>query len=197
VKHPRFAHAEAEYARLKAAHESGALPHAEAEARMATLVIEHEGRHWCIGASSGQWYVWSGTEWTRAATPLASSGNARRGWIFGCFAGCLAPLLFVGGLALLAQSLLARTGRPDDLALTILLTGVVLFFLAVSVLMPRWGVIVLLVAAVLWAIAGFLTMHFELARGSGYVYWPDHVFAAGIAAIVGTILGALGRKIVR
>ena len=70
-----FAGVEAEYRRLKAQVERGALTEAEFRAQLEELMIEDEqGRWWIVGYETGQWYVHDGEKWVQQEPPRAAPG---------------------------------------------------------------------------------------------------------------------------
>jgi hypothetical protein len=70
-----FARVEAEFGRLKAQFESGALTEEEFKAQLEELMIEDEqGRWWIIGYETGQWYVHDGEKWVQQEPPRAAPG---------------------------------------------------------------------------------------------------------------------------
>ena len=72
-----FARVEAEYRRLKAQVERGALTEAEFRAQLEELMIEDEqGRWWIVGYETGQWYVHDGEKWVQQEPPRAAPGPA-------------------------------------------------------------------------------------------------------------------------
>ncbi len=65
-----FAETEAEYRRLKAQFDAGALSEADFKARLRDLMIEDDqGRWWIIGHETGQWYVSDGEQWVPGEPP--------------------------------------------------------------------------------------------------------------------------------
>jgi hypothetical protein len=74
-----FAGVEAEFRRLKAQFESGALTEAEFKAQLEELMIEDEqGRWWILGYETGQWYVHDGEKWVQQDPPRATPGPSAR-----------------------------------------------------------------------------------------------------------------------
>jgi hypothetical protein len=72
-----FARVEAEYRRLKAQFERGALTEAALKAQLEELMIEDEqGRWWIVGYETGQWYVHDGEKWVQQEPPRAAPGPA-------------------------------------------------------------------------------------------------------------------------
>jgi hypothetical protein len=72
-----FARVEAEFKRLKAQFERGALTEAEFKAQLEELMIEDEqGRWWILGYETGQWYVHDGEQWVQQEPPRAAPGPA-------------------------------------------------------------------------------------------------------------------------
>ena len=68
-----FARVEAEFGRLKAQFEAGALTEAEFKAQLEELMIEDErGRWWILGYETGQWYVHDGERWVPQEPPKAA-----------------------------------------------------------------------------------------------------------------------------
>ena len=68
-----FARLEAEYGRLKAQFERGALTEADFKAQLEELMIEDEqGRWWILGYETGQWYVHDGEQWVQQEPPRAT-----------------------------------------------------------------------------------------------------------------------------
>jgi serine/threonine-protein kinase len=69
-----FSQVAAEFQRLKAQFEAGALAEAEFKARLEELMLQDEqGRWWMIGYETGQWYVHDGERWVKAQPPAAAS----------------------------------------------------------------------------------------------------------------------------
>jgi hypothetical protein len=65
-----YAGVEAEFDRLKARFESGALSEADFKVRLEELMVEDEqGRWWMIGYETGRWYVHDGEEWVPQEPP--------------------------------------------------------------------------------------------------------------------------------
>jgi hypothetical protein len=74
-----FAGVEAEFGRLKAQFERGALNEAEFKAKLEELMIEDEqGRWWILGYETGQWYVHDGEKWVQQDPPRATPGPSAR-----------------------------------------------------------------------------------------------------------------------
>jgi hypothetical protein len=70
-----FAGVEAEFGRLKAQFERGALNEADFKAKLEELMIEDEqGRWWILGYETGQWYVHDGEKWVQQEPPRAAPG---------------------------------------------------------------------------------------------------------------------------
>ena len=68
-----FARVEAEFGRLKAQFESGALTEAAFKAQLEELMIKDEqGRWWILGYETGQWYVHDGEKWVQQEPPRAA-----------------------------------------------------------------------------------------------------------------------------
>ena len=68
-----FARLEAEYGRLKAQFERGALTEADFKAQLEELMIEDEqGRWWILGYETGHWYVHDGEQWVQQEPPQAA-----------------------------------------------------------------------------------------------------------------------------
>lgn len=65
-----FAGAEREHARVKERLAAGELSYEQAQDALNTLLVEHDGRSWTIGANSGTWYVLDGSGWIEAQTPV-------------------------------------------------------------------------------------------------------------------------------
>jgi hypothetical protein len=72
---PRFAQAEGAYAQLKGRFDAGQLTADQFKAQLDGLMLEHDGRHWMIGANTGRWYVYDGHTWQEAAPPRATDGG--------------------------------------------------------------------------------------------------------------------------
>ncbi len=71
-----FARVEAEFARLKAQFETGAVTEAEFRAQLEELIFEDEqGRWWILGYETGQWYVHDGEQWVQQEPPRAAPGT--------------------------------------------------------------------------------------------------------------------------
>jgi len=67
-----FSQVAAEFQRLKAQFEAGALSEAEFKARLEELMLQDEqGRWWMIGYETGQWYYHDGQQWVRSEPPVA------------------------------------------------------------------------------------------------------------------------------
>jgi hypothetical protein len=70
-----FAGVEAEFKRLKAQFERGALTEADFRAQLEELMIKDEqGRWWILGYETGQWYVHDGEKWVQQEPPRAAPG---------------------------------------------------------------------------------------------------------------------------
>jgi TM2 domain-containing membrane protein YozV len=66
-----FVQVEAEFERLKAQFEEGALSEEEFKTQLQDLMIEDEqGRWWILGYETGQWYVHDGEQWIQQEPPL-------------------------------------------------------------------------------------------------------------------------------
>jgi hypothetical protein len=71
-----FVRVEAEFRRLKAQFERGALTEEEFKAQLEELMIEDEqGRWWILGYETGQWYVHDGEQWVQQELPRAAPGT--------------------------------------------------------------------------------------------------------------------------
>jgi hypothetical protein len=67
-----FAGVEAEFKRLKAQFERGALTEEAFKAQLEELMIEDEqGRWWILGYETGRWYVHDGEKWVQQEPPRA------------------------------------------------------------------------------------------------------------------------------
>lgn len=64
-----FQRAEAEHRRLTAELAAGRLTSEQCSAALDRLLVEHEGRFWTLGATSGRWYVHDGHDWREAQPP--------------------------------------------------------------------------------------------------------------------------------
>jgi hypothetical protein len=68
-----FARVEAEFGRLKAQFERGALTEEAFKAQLEELMIEDEqGRWWILGYETGRWYVHDGEQWVQQEPPRAA-----------------------------------------------------------------------------------------------------------------------------
>ncbi len=68
-----FSQVAAEFHKLKAQYDAGALTEANFKARLQDLMIQDEqGRWWMIGYETGQWYVHDGEKWVRGEPPVPS-----------------------------------------------------------------------------------------------------------------------------
>ncbi len=66
-----FSQVAAEFRKLKAQYDAGALTEADFKARLQDLMVQDEqGRWWMIGYETGQWYVHDGEKWVRGEPPV-------------------------------------------------------------------------------------------------------------------------------
>ena len=72
----RFRRAEEQYLALKGELDAGRLTAAGFETALEASMIEHDGRWWMLGATSGAWYVHDGSTWTQAKPPDAPGGRS-------------------------------------------------------------------------------------------------------------------------
>lgn len=128
----------------------------------------------------------------QSATASAKSLRPHQ-WILGCGIGCLAPLLFVGGLAQIAW---ARSEyESTQLGTLAVCIGVFVASICAVALLRRIPFLVFLGAAILWTLLGFLMQ----TTGFAYEYFGWFISIAwisGAAAVVGVLLGLIVRKLV-
>ncbi|HZQ06425.1 MAG TPA: hypothetical protein VFD70_07570 [Anaerolineae bacterium] len=107
-----FRRAEEQYYRLRGRYSIGRINEDEFDAALRNLVVRDEqGRDWMLGANSGLWYYYDGTDWIQAdptegvppikdVSPLASSGRSLPLGLIGLIAITLVGLGIVLVLAL-------------------------------------------------------------------------------------------------
>ncbi len=72
-----FSQVAAEFRKLKAQYDAGALSEADFKARLQDLMIQDEqGRWWMIGSETGQWYVHDREKWVRGEPLTAEAAQA-------------------------------------------------------------------------------------------------------------------------
>jgi formylglycine-generating enzyme required for sulfatase activity len=113
-----FSQVAAEFQKLKAQYDTGALSEAEFKARLQDLMIQDEqGRWWMIGYETGQWYVHDGKKWVRARPPVAAPPATRpplRLWLW-AGAGIIGVVL----LALLIPRIFPGAPSPTAILPTV------------------------------------------------------------------------------
>ena len=74
-----FSQVAAEFSKLKAQYDAGALTEADFKARLQDLMIQDEqGRWWMIGYETGRWYVHDGENWVQREPPSAAEQSQGR-----------------------------------------------------------------------------------------------------------------------
>ena len=74
---PKFKKVEQSYAKLRKQFDAGKLDGPRLEAAVRDLMIQHDGRHWMMGATSAKWYVGDAHGWTEATPPSAPAASPK------------------------------------------------------------------------------------------------------------------------
>jgi MFS family permease len=181
-----FSQAEAEYGKLKAQLESGALTEQEFGAQLEGLMIEDDqGQWWTIGAETGQWYWHDGEQWVARdpprpepvplPTPEATPTRMGEGWAILLMAVGWAIGGFIGGL------FAGFLGSLIGYAIGGVSTGLVLRRTQAFI---QWKQVLIVVIG--WAIGAVVGGPFL-----GPTYDSPYLYAIGYA-IGGAIAGAIG-----
>lgn len=220
---PRLRRIEDLYRQWRAEYDAGRLTQTEFERALDDSVIEVGGRYWAIGASTGTWYASDGDRWvaatpptlkspepTAAAAPRAPASSASPGapaatpkapprlaLKFGLWCLLLAGLALV--VAGTASSLRAaeESWKASDLGAGMLVAAALLLTTSGLALFQRPRGWVALMLSLAWIGAGFGAIQLELGNGFDLWWWPDLLFASGIAALLGVIVGLLLRRRLR
>jgi hypothetical protein len=213
---PRFRAAEEQYGNLKGALAAGRMTPAQFEQALEAMMIEHDGRHWMLGANSGNWYAFDGQTWvesappdTRTARPIPSAAPPPptataaapplppaplHNKVLGCLLGCFAPVLFLLGAGIVIRGVMNHSDRPADTGMALLAGAAFLTLLAlVPLLRVQLPVPLFLVLCGLWTLFGIVAVNSRFGRGLGLWHLPDALLVTGIAAFLGTLAGAAVR----
>lgn len=220
---PRLRRIEDLYRQWRAEYDAGRLTQAEFERALDDSVIEVAGRYWAIGASTGAWYASDGDRWVAATPPTFKAPESTAAAAQRAPAGPASPgapaatpkapprlalkfglwCLLLAGLALAVAgtttSLAAAkdSWEPSDLGTGMLVAAALLVSASALALFQRPRGWVALALALAWIGAGFGAVQLDLGSGIDLWWWPDILFASGIGALVGVIVGLLLRRRLR
>src|SRR6478672_2265525 len=68
-----FLRVQDEYEQLRARLDAGKISAAAMKTALESLLVEHDGAYWSIGAQTGRWYRYDGAGWAEATPPSAGA----------------------------------------------------------------------------------------------------------------------------